>query len=576
MTINMQEDINSIVEMKRINEMTNLYDLVPEKCRPVAKKMPAPVNSFHQSLFSFSSTAIRTVEVNDTTAQMKKAKYAFLKIIMRWGNELSNYYWNIHLVPSKLEVFQQSILEVIEQNKLNIIKTKLNELGIKSKTLHNSIFQLKKEMNGVANAPLIKELKREKTVSIYTPHPLSKDDDTDSPSLKNRSSPSNTDNHSMKRSKSESNISSLIKDTTLDEDDRVLSEGEETSFDDERDILYELQAQSFINQCNMNKKNWPRDLVDQFSTVTCPQIINSIGKLASFPQIEVLVDNILGKEDIYWKLGHLMGGLELDNLNTVIYKLDKHQLLRINQVISDKHYTDLDAMSKYFKERVREWISQCNHMKEKIDKLCEHLRFNVTGCNLSRNDLDIITAYTHEVESLECISRKIGWLTKNVVTNLEWMHASTEGIHKDYQKYITRLTEKHEYQGRESGCVWGIIYRLSFARLFCKEIKAGNNMCYNEKNATETFADWVITHPSDYRKVGLLGDISESKFVLLKQDKLRLKEVAKAVLRELGIEKIKHWKQREIFNYTLFKEYLNKPEARKIVNTTISKLLACD
>lgn len=576
MTIKTNDDINCIVEIARINELTNLYDLIPDKCRPTEKKVPTPVNALHQSLFSFSSTAIKAIELADATPQTKKAKNAFLKIILRWRDEVSNHYWDVHLVPSKLEAFQQAIREVIEQNKLDTFKKKLMELSIKSQTLHQSITQLEKEMEKIATAPLIKELKRDKTNQVYMLQPPGMDDEPDLHSLKNNSSPSTTESRSLKRSRSANNISQLIKDTGFDEDDRVLSDGEESSFHDDKDIIYELQAQCLLNQCKVKKKHWKLTLVDQFSAITCPHIISSIAKLASYPQIKHLIDTILGKEDIYWKLGHLINGLDLERLNMVIYGFDKHQLLRINEIISDKHYTDNETMTNYFKERVRDWITQCNQMKEKIDKLCEHLRFDVTGYNLSRKELDAIKQYTQEVQMLECVSRKIGLLTKNVVTNVEWMHASTEGINKDYQKFLTRLTETHGYQGRESGCVWGIIYRLSFERLFRNELSQGDFLLYDDRDATETFADWVITHPTDYKKVGLLGDISNLQFDRLKQDKLRLKEVANAVLKKLGIEKIKHWKQKEIFNFNLFKEFLSGKEVRQLVNATVNELLACD
>lgn len=471
MTICPQERINCLITLEKVNESTDIYDFIPKKCRPSAIETSPSVNAFYESLYSFASPAITVVPMDDLSSQEKKAKRAFLKVILKWRDELSNYYWENHLTHSKLEFFQTSIRKITSEGRLDIIRQKLLNLGFNSKTLQNSINQLEREMGFFLNTP----------------------------------------QHSL--------LSSELKKASVEEDEQTLSDGE---------------------------------------------------NIPSIDKIESQINNILEEETEYKKLGALICGLNLRTLNMLIYKLDKHQLVKINEIISDSHYTNLDEMKAYFEERVNDWIDQCNNVKKEIDELNKDLRRKPTSCGISRQDINTISAYTEKVDLFIVNSTKIGWLIEDVITDLELKHAPTEGALKDYMVYRTRLTEKHEYAGRPAGCVWGIIHRLSFGRFFPK------NPDYDDECATKMFDDWAIKHPNDYRKVGLLGDISDQDFEKIKQDISKIEKIAKSVLGRLGIEKIKHWKRKDILNFVFFKDYLSEAEVREKVNATVKHLLSCE
>jgi hypothetical protein len=567
MTINTYTDINCLKELKNFKETSTIYDFLPPEFKKASKEVVQPLNAFHQSLFSFSSTIVSDVEAAKSPNETKRIKKLFLKKVLGWRDELSDHFWSINFDPPKLKCFQNSIREVMEQNKLGLVNGSLQKLNIKSTTLNNAVLQLNKEMSRFSDFTILREVRREKDKPAYYVCDLPiTDDESNSSSFVSVPSPK-ASRHPICRSKSASDLLETLKDSTANDDERVLSEGDETNCISDTDLLFELQAQSLLTNTSTKNKNWQNELVKEFSSIDNCEVIKLVGKFAAFGQVGVLVEYILNHKSQHWKMCYLIGSLNLQNLDELIYQLEKPKLLEINKALSNKAFSDVEWLRENIEGKVQEWIDQCNDMKVKIDNLCKLLRQDHTGCKLCRADIATINSYRKEVEKQQCITQKIQWLIQNIPINGESIHVSTKGTSKEYRCYYTRLTEKHEYEGRAAGCLWGIIYRNVFERIFRNKIDN-----YDQIEAAAMFDDWAIILASDFRKVGLLGDINEIQFQKLKNDEKLLEKIVNSVLKQLGITKIKHWKQKEIFNYVMLKEHLSRPEIRMTINPIINKL----
>lgn len=334
---------------------------------------------------------------------------------------------------------------------------------------------------------------------------------------------------------------------------------------------------------------------------TVDGVIEFAGR-CNISQVVNVLDILRANPDQQWKLPYYFGGLTIETLETLFIQATEDWLSIYNQILKNS----CESGKTWFENRVMEirqiFADRNNAIEVEVNRLTATARTFKKSFQVTNEFLENVKALSEKISHVTPASKNFGILLDGYLDQSETFNSLMIDIPKKYEYLERRLSndediyspykapgktkelldenrnllETHkndsqivavatknikkfeedlkneELQKFIEGCIFGILYR----NLFVDEKLSRNSEAY------EVFASWDIKNIDDYRKYGLLGNISDEKYKTY-TDSLHQSRGLPYVdacrnLAKVEIHYVRDFMRLQIFNREMLQEYLRK------------------
>lgn len=358
----------------------------------------------------------------------------------------------------------------------------------------------------------------------------------------------------LSRSLSLTNINNLKQETPLPIDTLL-------SMSDKKDkTIEDSLIDKILLLCPVNN-SWidifERSLIETQDKIA---LIKKLGREANPHQIVKIIHAIeKGKFELDL-ITFLVGSMPFDNFRKFINFCSKKILSKLNNTFAESSKNTIIWLNNRFKHQQLLWRELANNTQKELDDFSTQLYLKDS---YTTEELITFQIKAKTITELIQMTDKLHLLLKDIEISCSIKHVITEGCKKAYQKLLSRVTEVEYHSERVEGNLFGIVHRNIFE----------DKKIADEEKPTAMFGHWIIILPSDYKKVGLLGDLQDEWIEQLPNDYKILQDLGEKVLDLVGIKSVMDLKKFHILNRELLKSYLQKPEIMEKIKENIEEIV---
>ncbi|MFQ5729865.1 MAG: hypothetical protein ACE5GN_05855 [Waddliaceae bacterium] len=331
-----------------------------------------------------------------------------------------------------------------------------------------------------------------------------------------------------------------------------------------RSLLQQQRANEISRYRPFWGPGWEDKLLAEFNQINEESSLIALAEKLEPIQALAIINRTIHNQQHEWKLIYLLGSIGHTTFIEVLNAFDVNLLTFTNQALRCSPKDALDWFEQAFLKHRVEIINTCNNIRNKIDALAKRFREDLKGHKLTEGDLTHITELRDNITlRMSGIKEKLIPLIEGVIKHPETKAALSNEAIKEYKSLLKRLSLKREEENDPAGCLMPIIYRNVFERTDLEDTE----------EAYEILADWSICNREDYCETGLLGNIDIETFRRLFKD-LNVFTLSKENLGKLGIKTIFDWKRLDIFNRTMLRNFLKKEENQRQLTQWTKEVMA--